>query len=213
MLSDAQKSSLGRVASKYNAGLTEEVRSYLEARGLGPEVVDGSLLGLVVDPDPLHEPYLGRLSIPYITPTGVVTMRFRCLNPHHEDPEYDGGCPKYTQPDGSRTHIYNVQALHDADTTVGISEGELDGLIGTLCGVPTAGIPGANNWKPYFYRLFEDYERVLIFGDGDKAGRKFASQLANTIPGGEAKVLPDGYDVTKYVLEFGQESFLHFAIQ
>jgi len=34
-------------------------------------------LGVVVDPLPGHEQFLGRVAIPYVTPSGVVDIRFR----------------------------------------------------------------------------------------------------------------------------------------
>jgi 5S rRNA maturation endonuclease (ribonuclease M5) len=206
-VSDSLKASLGRLATRYNEGLDEGTLSYLADRGLGPDAVHGFRLGLVVDPDPLHEEYRGRLSIPYITPTGVVSMRFRCLEDHNCR---DVGCPKYIQSKGEPTHIYNVQALHDADTIVGVCEGEIDAQTATLAGLPSVGIPGAENWKPFWYRLFQDFERVIVLGDGDKAGRGFASKLSHSIPGGEAKVLPEGMDVNSYVVSKGAEDFLSF---
>lgn len=206
------KNWLTKTAQRYHEDLDEETASYLAARGLDQDAVHGSLLGLVANPEPIHDPFQGRLSIPYITPTGVVTMRFRCLHSHHDDPDYDGKCPKYTQPEASKTHLYNVQALHDADVMIGISEGELDAVVGSLAGIPTAGVPGANNWKPLYFRLFEDFERVLIFGDGDKAGREFTAKLLRHIPGGESRVLPKGHDLTSFVQEFGADSFIEFAV-
>ena len=106
----------------------------------------------------------------------------------------------------------NVQALHDADTIIGISEGELDAQIATLAGIPTAGVPGAKNWKPFYTRLFEDYEQVLIFGDGDKAGREFTGKLLAVLPAGEARLLPKDHDINSYVLENGADSFREFAV-
>lgn len=205
--SDSLKSSLGRMADRYAESLDEETLSYLESRGLVPDVVRGYRLGLVSDPDPLHEDFRGRLSIPYLTPTGIVTMRFRCLEPHDCR---ENKCPKYLQPDSEPTHIYNVQALHDADTVIGVCEGEIDAITATIAGLPSVGIPGAQNWKSFWYRLFDDFAQVIILGDGDKAGRSFASKLAHSIPGGEAKVLPDGEDVNSLVAEHGAEAFLTF---
>ena len=210
--SDSLKASLGRLARQYNAAVTPAVASYLSARGLDRAAVDGFLLGEVSDPDPLHAPFLGRLSIPYITPTGIVSMRFRCLLEHdHSSKEVT--CPKYLQAEGEPTHLYNVQALHDADTIIGVSEGEIDAISGTLAGIPTVGCPGIENWKPFYYRLFQDFERVIIFGDGDVAGRKFASKLSHAIPGGEAKVLPEGMDVNSFVVEHGEEAFRTFVFE
>ena len=214
MPSESLKTWLGKTAARYNEALTQVELSYLAERGLGPDVVSTSLLGLVANPDPLHEQYRGRLSIPFITPTGVVYMRFRCIE-ELEDPEHkckEHGHGKYEGPTEQGTHLYNVAALHQADTVVGLSEGELDALVASDCGVPTVGVPGAQNWKSFYYRLFSDFNRVLIFGDGDKAGRTFTNKLASVISGAEAKVLPEGQDVTSFVVEHGEEAFRDFAL-
>ena len=203
--SESHKSWLGKLAHRYHDDLTPEVRSYLASRGIDPDVVDGSLLGLVANPDPAHESYRGRLSIPFITPTGVVHMRFRCLEVHDCGELFHG---KYEGPAGESTHLYNVQALHDATREVGISEGELDALVSTAAGLPTVGCVGASNWKPFYYRLFDDFEHVYVLGDGDPAGRKWASGLVPNIPGAVSRVMPTGYDVSSYVVEYGAEAFL-----
>lgn len=205
--SESHKTSLGRLADRYHEALDQETRTYLEGRGLDQDAVHGFRLGLVSDPDPLHEEYRGRLSIPYITPTGVVSMRFRCLEQHDCK---ENGCPKYIQPKGEPTHIYNVNALHIADTVVGVCEGEVDAMTATVAGLPSVGIPGASNWKPFWARLFQDFAQVIVLGDGDKAGREFASKLSHILPGGEAKVLPEGMDVNSLVVEKGAAEFLDF---
>lgn len=212
--SESLKTWLGKTAQRYHEALTPEVRSYLDERALGPDVVSSSLLGLVSDPDPLHEQYRGRLSLPFITPTGVVYMRFRCIQ-EIDDPEHsckEHGHGKYEGPSEQGTHLYNVQALHDADVVVGVCEGELDALVATTAGLPAVGVPGSQNWKSFYYRLFSDFTRVLILGDGDKAGRDFTNKLASHISGGEAKVMPNGHDVTSFVVEYGEEAFRDFAL-
>lgn len=205
--SDSHKSWLEKTAHRYHESLTPEILSYLDGRGISPDVAASYLLGLVSDPDPMHEPFRDRLSIPFITPTGIVYMRFRCLEDHDCREEGHG---KYEGAKGSNTHLYNVAALHTADTVIGISEGELDGLAATEAGLPTVGVPGAQNWKPFYYRLFDDFERVVILGDGDKAGREFTAKLSQNIAGGEAKLMPEGQDVNSFIVEHGAEEFLNY---
>lgn len=207
-VSESTKSWLGKLADQYNASLTEEVRTYLEGRGISREAQDSFRLGLVSEPDPLHEPYRGRLAIPFITPSGVVTIRFRCLEDHNCKDVKHG---KYEGLPGDETRLYNVQAIHDSEGFIGISEGELDGLVATTTGLPTVGAPGINNFKPFYYRLFQDYQRVLVLGDGDSAGRKFAAELARELPTGEAKVMPPGMDVSEFVMEVGKDAFLEYV--
>lgn len=206
--SDSQKSWLGELAQRYHESLTAEVRSYLESRGLDKSAVDGARLGLVVNPDPAHSQYEGRLAIPFLTPTGVVYMRFRCLQDHNCKDFAHG---KYEGPAETGTHLYNVPALHNADTVVGICEGELDALVATASGLSAVGVPGAHNWKPYYYRLFDDFERVIVLGDGDTAGRDFANKLAGNMPNAIPRPMPKDEDVSSYVVKHGADAFLTFV--
>jgi DNA primase len=208
--SESHKSWLTSLAHRYHEALTEEVRTYLAERALDQDAVNGAHLGLVSDPDPAHEAYRGRLAIPFITPTGVVQMRFRCLEDHVCSEQ--AFCAKYLGSSNETTHLYNVQALHDARDEIGIAEGELDALVATRAGLPTVGCVGASNWKPFYYRLFDDFETVYVLGDGDSAGRKWASGLVPHIPGAISRVQPAGYDVTSYVVEHGTEAWLDTVV-
>lgn len=205
--SESQKSWLGNLAETYHAALDERTLSYLAARGIDRDAASGYRLGLVVDPDPAHHSYAGRLSIPFLTPTGVVYMRFRCLE-DHECKDHNHG--KYQGVTGDSTHLYNVGALHQAGDTVVVTEGELDALISTEAGMPAVGVPGATNWKPFYYRLFDDYERVIIVGDGDTAGREFVATLARNLGNSIRRPMPEGYDVNSFVLEHGADEYLAY---
>jgi DNA primase len=152
--------------------------------------------------------YEGRLAIPFITPTGVVYMRFRCLENHDCDELMHG---KYEGQKGLGTHLYNVSALHDAVSVVGICEGELDALVASISGLSSVGVPGANNWKPFYSRLFDDFERVLILGDGDPAGREFSTKLSSVIDNAIPCPMPRDEDVSSFVVKHGADAFLEFV--
>jgi hypothetical protein len=206
--SDSQKSYLGDLAHRYHETLDEATLSYLAARGIDRGAADGYLLGLVVDPDPVHQQYEGRLSIPFITPTGVVYIRFRCLEDHDCKENFHG---KYEGVSGETTHLYNVGSLHLPGDTVAITEGELDSLVSSEAGMPAVGVPGATNWKPFYYRLFDDYERVIVVGDGDTAGREFVATLARNLPNAIRRPMPEGLDVNSFVLKHGADEYLAYV--
>lgn len=206
--SASQKTWLGGLAERYHQSLDDRTASYLDARGIGPDAARGFLLGLVVEADPAHAQYEGRLSIPFLTPTGVVSMRFRCLADHACKDHKHG---KYLGMSGEDTRLFNVQALHDAGSEVAIIEGELDALVSTVSGLPAVGASGVNNWKPYYYRLFEDYERVVVIGDGDTAGREFVGSLSSHMSNSIRRPMPEGQDVNSYVLAHGADAFLAYV--
>lgn len=169
----------------------------LQDRGIEEDTARMFRLGYVEEPEIGHEPASGRLAIPYLTPKGVVSIRFRTL---------DGEEPKYWQPTGSPTHLYNVAALHVQSDVIAICEGELDALVlDALCDVPAVGIPGATNWKSHWRLIFDDYEQVFIVMDGDKAGRQAASKLKEHLPNGVIVDIGDGLDVNEAYLSEGAE--------
>lgn len=172
--SQLQKELLGKATTKY-AGNISLAGDYLQGRGITREVAHRARLGVVEEPEPGHEQYVGRLSIPYITKTGVVDLRFRSLNPAVE--------PKYMGMTGAETKMFNVLDIEKAGDWIGVCEGELDTLtLSALVGIPCVGVPGANSWKKHYTRLLADFERVFVFADGDAPGREFAASLARELP-------------------------------
>jgi len=84
----SQKELLGRAAAKYAANIYQ-AEDYLASRGITREAARMARFGVVEEPEIGHEAFQGRLSIPYITKTGIVDLRFRSLNPAVE-PKYMG---------------------------------------------------------------------------------------------------------------------------
>ena len=195
----SQKELLGKAARKYAESI-HQAGAYLASRGITEEVARQALLGVVTEPEPGHEQYVGRLAIPYITKTGTVDIRFRSLNPAVE--------PKYMGLTGAETKMYNVLDVEKAGDYIAVCEGELDALTLSKCvGIASVGLPGANGWKRHYTRLLADFERVFIFADGDQAGREFANSLARELPV-TTITLPDGEDVNSIYVSEGKEYFL-----
>lgn len=169
-----------------------------QERQLSMDTVARFLLGAVVSPETSDEPARGMLAIPYLTPTGPVALRFR------RPPSKETG-PKYWQPEGSELTIFNVPAFFMGERLMIITEGEIDCMTVSQCGLPAVGIPGASAWKDYYQPLFEGYDRVIICADNDDtgAGSKFASKVARQVPGPEIVTMPEGHDVNSYFCEVG----------
>lgn len=193
-----QKELLGKAAAQYAENIYQ-AEDYLRSRGIPLEVARLASLGVVAEPETGHEAFKGRLSIPYITKTGVVDLRFRSLNPAVE--------PKYMGMTGAETKMYNVIDVERASDFIGVCEGELDTLTLSACvGIPCIGVPGANSWKKHYTRLLADFERVFIFADGDQPGTQFATSLARELPVTIIQ-LPDGHDVNSMFVQEGSDYF------
>lgn len=197
-LSVSQKKYLETAAGAYHDQIDASVAAYLVGRGIGKEVAATYRLGGVAEPLVGDDEYVGRLSIPYITPAGVVDIRYRAVRPEHS--------PKYLSRVGSHARLYNVQALLRKGEMICICEGEIDAItMDSLVGVPAVGVPGANNWRDHFRLLFEDYTQVFILCDGDQAGKEFGKRVAGEIDGATVIHMPDNMDVNDLYLSEGRE--------
>lgn len=179
---------------------------YLAARGITEDTAVTARLG-VVDEEIWGDPNAAfhRISIPYITRSGVVDLRYRCFREHECS---DVGCAKYLGRPGASLRLYGVEDLVSAGDTISVTEGELDRAILRQCGFPAVGQPGSESWKAHWSRLFEDFNRIVVFGDGDDAGRRFLKSWSERFPQAvEAVQLPQGEDVNSMFLLEGGEYF------
>lgn len=208
-LSNAQKDFLREATSRYHNALPESPgEEYLQTRGLGwdsiKQAVNRFRLGYVGDPLPGHEQFRGFLAIPYLRWSAdkewaVVSMRFRRIT---------GDGAKYLTVAGDRPRLYNTLALLKDTASIAITEGELDAITTTICGVDAVGVPGAQAWQPWFREPFLGYRNVFILADGDDPGMAFATKVASTLPNGKIIPMPRGHDVNSLVSLKGKDALL-----
>jgi DNA primase len=199
-LSKSMRLSLEIATEKYESLVSNQTAyDHLQDRGINPESIKDFRLGFVGEPISGHEQYRGCLAIPGIGPNGVYSLRFRNLNS-------DG--PKYLSITGAPTRLFNVRAIHTAGDVIAITEGELDAVILNQCGVPAIGVPGANNWKRHHSRMVAGFQKVFIFGDGDKAGEEFSKKVMDSVSSGIRMNMPSGHDVNSFFLAHGQEHLM-----
>lgn len=193
-LSSSQRQFLLQATQRY-AGTIELATEYLSSRHLSVEEANIFHLGVVADPLPGHEPYKNRLSIPYITPSGVVDLRFRSIG--NEDPKYMGLV-------GAKTTMFNTQACFAAHKYICVTEGEFDCIMMSVkTKHPTVGIPGANNWKPHYVKILDDFETVIVLADGDAAGLEFGKKISRELGNVNIISMPDGEDVNSIMIKRG----------
>ena len=202
MLNAEQRASLTASAEKYYSSLTPQAASYLAGRGITKEVAASFQLGSVVEPDAGHEHAVGRLSIPYLTPAGVVGIKVRAVDADTT--------PKYLWPTGQKIGLFNVLDLHRNSDTIAICEGEIDTIVlSGLVGIPAVGVAGVSQWKPWFPKLFESYSRILIFADNDikedgrNPGQELAKRIKEDLDKATVVQLPANLDVNDVYLAHG----------
>ena len=195
-LSSSQKNFLLQATQRYAAKI-ELAEQYLLSRQLSVEEARVFHLGVVEDPLPGHEAYIGRLAIPYITPSGVVDIRFRGIN--NEDPKYMGLV-------GAKTTMFNTQACFVADKYICVTEGEFDCIMMSVKTLhPTIGIPGANNWKPHYAKILDDFDTVIVLADGDAAGLEFGKKISRELGNVNIVSMPEGEDVNSIMIKKGSD--------
>ena len=201
MPSAQRKRTLATAALKAAANLRNnpqhDVYQYLtETRGLTPETLATFHLGLIEDGDPDFGDHAGWLSIPYLSPTGFVDLRFR--NP---DPD---GKPKYKSLPGHSGRIFNPSAILTARDTIVIAEGEFDTIILNQVGLHAIGVPGASAWRKPFELAVHGFENIIICEDGDDdgAGKGLTSTIVKGLDWAKT-VRFEGTDVNDYYLAHG----------
>lgn len=204
-LTQEQRNLLESQTSRYQSNLYVAAE-YLDDRGITEDTAVSARLG-VVD-EPIYgddDSAYNRLAIPYVTRAGVVCFRYRCLRNHRCD---EDRCPKYLGGLGVAPRIYNVGHLVTAGNSICVTEGELDALTLVQLGYDAVGIPGAQTWKPHWARLFEDFDRILVFVDGDSGGEKFAKAWQSRFPQTVELIQTDeGEDVNSMYLREGESYF------
>lgn len=186
-LDASQRSWLEEQCSRYQKSTDQGAVSYLAGRGVPPSAQDSFRLGLVHDAPPEHRKYEGMLSIPIIKMGVVQGMRFRCIsqackvNSREED---HGEHPKFLSLPGSRTWLYNTDALLDPTDELEMTEGEPDSwILSGHLGLSVVGLPGVDTWKanPWWVDLFEGHRKIRLWKDPDKAGNRLADQIAKAL--------------------------------
>lgn len=188
----------GSVAEKYllNRGITKEAMTYFRLGFVGSA------------PFPGHEFKENRLAIPYITPSGIVQIRFRAI-PEDGVPGNPEDSPKMLSLANSGTMMYNTRDLLMNNPLVAICEGELDTIVAHMAGVPAVGIPGSKAWEKIrnIKRAFR-FRRVVILADNDDKGdgKKLAEAVQADIKSARIILMPEGHDVNSFVQEAGLDA-------
>jgi DNA primase len=208
MPSSSQRKSLETALTNYQGSLTKGV-SYLKGRGIDLDLAMEWGLGVVESPEPGHEMFRGRLAIPYYNKLGVIGFKFRCMGEHECAVESH---VKYMALAGQEVFLFNVVACDTPSDTLHVTEGELDCIVlNRLVRDSVVGVPGSGQWKAHWPAHFKGFDRVIIWPDGDKAGRDMGNRWRKEIQAAEVVNMPTGYDVSRLFVEEGEAPFLKLA--
>ena len=170
-------------------------------------MVTASRLGQVSTALNGHAYLQNRLVIPYIGPKGnVYNLRFRCMD--HVDCKAEGCDRKYMSLSGFPSRVFGARALVSADDSIHITEGELDAVTLGECGLSAVGIPGVENMPAHFPRMLAGFSTIILWADGDQAGRDFAGAVTKAIPNASVIFMPDKEDVNSVFVADGKAGIL-----
>lgn len=204
--SDSMRASLESASREYRENLLapegESVLAYLtEERQLSRAAVDYFRLGYTGGTPRLGDP-AHRISIPYLSWSGITQIRYRSL-------EANPGQFKYLGSKGHSTRLYNTVALRGSSLRVYVTEGEIDCMTAWMADLPCVGVPGAENWKKSYWRLFR-YREVVVMADAGEAGEKLADAIRADVDNVKVVTMPDD-DVNAFWCEYGRDELRRFV--
>lgn len=189
--SPEQKRSLEEQLLRYEAS-RPKILGYLAGRGL-EGAAERFRLGFVEPHEDNPVRFWNRLALPYLTPTGVTQIRYRCIADHDCKERQH---PKYLSDAGVEVTLFNASAVLDGRTPVILTEGEFDAIaVEHIAGLPAVGVPGVQAWgkHPFWARCFVGHDLILP-ADGDDAGQLLVDAVKADLPDTKIVRLPDGDD-------------------
>lgn len=201
--SDSTRKLLNEAVDRYQDQLMGSVgQTYLHDRGLSNETIENFRLGFVADPLDEHRHLKGRITIPYLTQSGAVSMRFREVPPMDSGAKYKGWAGI------SAKLLFNVSDLWTIDT-VYITEGEIDCMTAHQAGLRSVGVAGVSNWDKNWWRVFRNRSVVILADNDDKGqGAGMAEEIMESIRDSRVVMMPSGHDVSSFVQENGPQALL-----
>lgn len=210
--------SLEAATEEYQKQLLDDdhALTWLDSRGITSEAQDYFRIGLVKEPLKGDEDYRGRLSFPYIKPSGVVAIRFRSMNPESSS--------KMLAHAGDEGTLYNTAALLGTKE-IYICEGETDTITAYQAGLRAVGLPGASSWAPNraefrcvfrnrIVKVLQDNDDEFIEKNSGKVrrpGQELAKDIYKTLGGCQIIAMPRGHDVNSYAMEYGLDALREYV--
>ena len=105
----------------------------------------------------------------------------------------------------------------EANDTLIMTEGQIDSLSVTACGIPNAvSVPGgANNfkWRPYCHNFMAKFKTLIVFGDYEKGHITLLAEMQGAFTGRLLHVRPEDYldckDANELLLKYGQDAVVN----
>jgi DNA primase len=145
------------------------------------------------------------------TPEGIVVPYFARIGERYREKLFpgDGSCKtRWLGP--SKPQIpYGLEDLRLGNDVVILTEGESDTLALRLAfpTVTAIGIPGASAWRPEWRVYLEDFRRIYLSFDADRAGRELLDAVKADVPEYRSILLPEGADTRDFLQLLGRRAY------
>lgn len=209
MPSNGRKKTLGTLVWEAHTKLINDplgdAYQYLTGpdRGLTEQTLRTFALGVTPADTGEFANHEGWITIPYITRSGIVDVRFR-------RPPGSTSPAKYKSLPGSQPRLFNPAALtQNNGGRLFVCEGEFDAIMLTQMGLRAVAVPGASAWRKPFAYAMQGEPRITICQDGDDtgSGEKLTATIKKDLDWCKTVVFK-GHDVTSYVMEHGENQLL-----
>lgn len=206
---------LSEAAIRYNAGLPQTVRQYLNERGITDETISKFKIGFCNGDEQLSTGREALIKAGVLYDNGNPYFKGFITFPHihYGRISYISGRgypekkhKKLEKEKVALAYLYNEQAVKQKDVI--IAEGESDTLTLLQNSFNACGVLGAGSFNEGWIEKFSKSERVFISFDGDKAGETGNLRIAELL-GGKARIvrMPTGKDVNDFFKDNKKEDY------
>ena len=190
------------IVEQYNSSLPENIRDYLNGRGITDGLIDKYQLGWGY----FHNFYW--IIIPVMDSNGeYLYIKLR------RDPASDKKPKCLFYPEGTESTLFGLENLRNNNDYIVICEGELDCILLNSYGIPAiTSTAGVETFKEEWIEYLNDVKSIYICFDRDKAGSKGAEELVLKLENNLnnktiykinfPERMTDGKDITDYFVKY-----------
>jgi hypothetical protein len=168
------------LAAQYNAAMPEEIRVYLNKRGINDQLIEQYQLGF-------SNAYGAQwITIPIKDASGDVKFFKLRRDPYNDEAhisKYMTLKPSDNIVEGEpASGIFNEEILNTSPETIVITEGEFDCIVLNSKGIPAISFTtGAGSGADRLLTRLKEIKKIIVCYDNDEAGIRGATNMANSL--------------------------------
>lgn len=170
----SKKFDLNKLIEQFHRELPENIRRYLNNRGISDNLIEKYKLGW----GEIYKKYWIVIPVKDINGSHVL---LKLRRPPEED-NLETNTPKYIfYPKNSKAELFEYESLKESDEIL-VCEGELDKLVLEARGVnAVTSTAGANTFKPEWIELLKTKKKIYVCFDNDESGKEGSKKLISEL--------------------------------